>query len=338
MAQRAEEGTGSRTAQANQVSEDIRRQYVNWTFTFNYGGSGQTSCEEVELWTEALRNRCWFGVYGRETADTGQRHLQGYVQLNDRARLTELKKIGGGIIGRRVHWEPAKASAEENWAYCTKEGDFETINPENPPRNARTGLTLANDKWADALQCCKDGNLENCDPMMLIRYVKNLEHLQNKFQLEPVEIHHTTRMQWMWGPTGSGKSRGARDAIKEMGLSLYVKMQNKWWDGYEGQDCVLIDDMGKERGKDLTTHCKHWFDIYPFQAEIKGTVRYIRPRLFVITSNLHPWDIWGHDPIESYDPIMRRLQVEYWGFGEDPPLKGPDHVEASVWSFNDPFK
>jgi len=329
-----QEGIGGGTAEASAISENLRRQYVNWCFTFNYGGSGQATTQEVELWIEALTNRCWFGVYGREQATTGQLHLQGYIQLYTRARITELKKIGGGSIGRRVHWEPAKATAEENWAYCTKEGDFETINPHNPPRDSRAGLTVANDKWADTLQCCKENRMEDCDPMMLIRYVKNLEHLQSLFQSQPQEISYLTKMQWVWGPTGTGKSKGVRDNIREWGKPFYCKMQNKWWDNYKNEPVVLIDDLGIEMGKALTTHIKQWFDIYPFQAEIKGRAVLLRPELFIVTANCHPYDIWGSDLTNSYDPIMRRIEVHYWGNGEPAPERGP---QASVWSFNDPF-
>jgi len=44
-----------------------------------------------------------------------------------------------------------------------------------------------------------------------------------------------------WGPPGCGKTRLAVSKLPE---DYYLKLPtNKWWDGYQGEKYVLIDDF-----------------------------------------------------------------------------------------------
>lgn len=94
--------------------------------------------------------------------------------------------------------------------------------------------------------------------------------------------------EWIYGPTGTGKTRGVRDKWKD---SLFTKNPNKWWDGYQNQETVLIDDFQREHEK-LGYHLKIWADHYPFTGEVKGSSMSIRPKRVIVTSNYHPQDIW----------------------------------------------
>jgi len=115
---------------------------------------------------------------------------------------------------------------------------------------------------------------------------------------------------WITGAPGIGKSRYVRDNFD----NVFLKSQNKWWDGYKQETIILLDDF------DLGGHClghylKIWGDCYPFNAEIKGgTCRPVYDKFF-ITSNYLPSDIFcqgndvsRHDPL-IVDAISRRFKV-----------------------------
>lgn len=109
--------------------------------------------------------------------------------------------------------------------------------------------------------------------------------------------------EWLWGPSGTGKSKYVRDTY---GDSLFDKPCNKWWDGYQGEETVLLDDFGNEHHV-LGHYLKRWADHYPFKAEAKGTVHEIRPVRICVTSNYHPSEIW-EDP-KMLEPILRRFKI-----------------------------
>lgn len=80
------------------------------------------------------------------------------------------------------------------------------------------------------------------DGTISIREYPKLKHAIQLYELHTnvPESNGILSNQWIYGPTGTGKSSWARDHYKD---SLYVKLPNKWWDGYSGERTVLIDDF-----------------------------------------------------------------------------------------------
>ena len=86
---------------------------------------------------------------------------------------------------------------------------------------------------------------------------------------------------WIKGAAGVGKSFGVRKVFKG---KLYLKDHNKWWDGYDGEETVLIDDVHMD-SRFLVHFLKIWADAYPYNAETKGGMMRIRPKWIIVTSN-----------------------------------------------------
>lgn len=108
---------------------------------------------------------------------------------------------------------------------------------------------------------------------------------------------------WLWGPAGCGKTTSANRAYP----GAFLKPLNRWWDGYQGEETVIVDDFGIYH-RELTTSLKHWSDFLPFIAETKGSSRYVRPSRLIVTSQYSIEKIWEGDE-EALAALRRRFTV-----------------------------
>lgn len=70
---------------------------------------------------------------------------------------------------------------------------------------------------------------------------------------------------WIYGESGTGKTRYAVGNYPK----AYRKDHTKWWDGYNGESEVILDDLGKDHGY-IGHYLKLWADRYAINGETKG--------------------------------------------------------------------
>jgi hypothetical protein len=274
-----------------------------------------------------------YAVVGQEVApNTGTRHLQFQVVFKDPKNLVGAKIALGNA---RMHLEITK-DLPASIAYCMKDGVWTAYGrPPVPPKEAgKTGGKMEQDRWAVALAACKTGNMDGVDAQIQVTQCKNLEWIRIK-ALRSVKLPTNdpgTKNMWLFGSTGTGKSRYARETYPE----AHVKMLNKWWDGYEAQDVVILEDVDPDVCFRMAHNFKVWADLYPFPVEIKGAAMTIRPKLIVVTSN-YTIDQCFPDP-RSHEPLYRRFtqfEVKHGGRmieNSDPkPLFNPPKPAASAF-------
>lgn len=242
--------------------------------------------------------RVRYFVYGREVGAAGVPHYQGYIYFHSRIAFNSVKKLLP-----RAHIESQRATIEQAIDYCKKDGDFTEFG-DKPFTQAEKGKR-GREYWEEQLDLCKRGRIEECDPKLQITHHTALYAIKARNCPMPPD-NADLNNHWYYGETGTGKSRKARTENP----GAYLKMCNKWWDGYNDQEVVVIEDFDKVH-KVLGHHMKIWSDRYAFPAEIKGSKVNLRPRVIIVTSNYSPSDIWGDDP-STLGPILRRFAITHF--------------------------
>jgi len=239
--------------------------------------------------------------------DTGREHTQGYVEFKAPIRLAALKKVCP-----QTHWELAKGTREHNITYCTKE---ESRLPGTDP-TIDVGLQSGGQgRRNDLLEIASNivngtyGRDEILDqhPDILLKYSRGVNELLRAAQQRSSKGARTNlQVEIIWGPAGTGKTRhcwGDGVFILERSNSDTI-----WWDGYDGEETLLIDDF--------YGWCKHSLllrilDIYPCRLDIKGGTTYAKWTKVYITSNVHPAH-WYKNFVWEDDDALRRRVHKIW--------------------------
>lgn len=224
-------------------------------------------------------------------------HFQFFVQLASPARLSFFKNWD-----KNIHAESAKRP-EKAIDYCQK-----AESRVDGPWSFGTYLDSGRKCLSNTVQLLANKSIQELaselDPIRYNAAVKATAHFKiyQKVRTAP-RNSQTTKGVWLCGKPGVGKSWAARKKWPD----LYLKAQNKWWDGYTGQDIALIEDFDKQ-GTCLSHYIKIWADCYDFVGEVKGNTIPIVLKYFVITSNYLPGEIWDTDSI-LLEAIERRFTI-----------------------------
>lgn len=264
----------------------------------------------VNNWTEdELRSLIsydfQFLVIGEEVGESGTPHLQGYAELKSQLRLSTIKKIPGL---ERAHIEKRMGSQEQAIAYC-KKPDTVNIHEVGTPKadGVRHDLMEARDRIMKGENTVDEITVET--PIMYHQYGRTLNRLEDIALRKKFRTWMTEGI-WLWGKTGVGKSH---EVFKDFDPSTHYSYNvndNGWWDGYTGQEVVIINEFrGQIAYSELLDLCDKWPKTV--KRRNREPVPFLAKKIY-ITSCGPPEKIYNSvfDDQERVDQLYRRFQVK----------------------------
>lgn len=245
---------------------------------------------------------CRYIVAGEEVAPgTGTPHIQGYVVWWNAKSVSSVRTILRGC-----HITVARGNHRQNDKYCRKTRDGDTPN-ENVysrgelPADAADRGAVEKLRWEHAWDAAKRGAVEEIPADIRIRQYSAIRRIERDYMPVVDRLPGPCGL-WIYGESGTGKTQSAKDAYPD----AYPKPCNIWWDGYQREETIILDDLDKYHVK-LGGVLKHWLERYPFISENKGGSIKIRPKRFIVTSQYKIQHIWQDR--ETCEAIMRRCVI-----------------------------
>ena len=225
-----------------------------------------------------LQEQATYAVFYKEICPkTGKEHHHSLVLFN--------KTMSAHAVFRmdpNAHWEVVRGRLDTIYKYISKDGEkvFEYGNPpiliQQVINNPVTQKITQQQRFQQLVVRAQQGDVTIMQDMLYARFRAFFDQLLAQAHHDVIydgEMH--TKNLWIHGPAGTGKSKMVWQYGLQFNKAIYVKILNKWWDGYNNEPIVLMDDVTPDSMKFLAQHMKNWADRYPITVEVKGGSRRI---------------------------------------------------------------
>tara|TARA_B100000683_G_scaffold126005_1_gene123626 strand:+ start:187 stop:1458 length:1272 start_codon:yes stop_codon:yes gene_type:complete len=226
-----------------------------------------------------------------EEGEGGTQHLQAFLQTIKKRRIAWLSKRIREHTPFTFSIQESMGNAQQNVAYATKPtGPWEyadgrtkmnkTLSPK-PIWINKSALVKKGERSdiKEAIRAAENGStlreLDQRFPTVMARSGRGIKDIIFRKKMAESKQNRLGRVFIFTGGTGCGKSWEARNLFsKQIGLgpddvfSLDFENRNLWFDGYNGEKILLLDDYVPNsitRSKFLRL-----LDIYQFPCQVKG--------------------------------------------------------------------
>lgn len=276
--------------------------HANWMFTIN-----NPTNSDIPVPHELVKACVW----QKERGADGTEHFQGYIELEQRLRMANVKSKISYLL--RSHLELRRGSRQQARDYCVKEdtriegpwafGDICLTGELHTNQGHRSDL----DEMASLIRLgTKVEDMPEEFDRQLIRYSKGLKYLETIVSKKSVPTWRQVTVIALWGPTGTGKTRKAIELAGDDYFML-CKSNNKqlWFDGYVGQKTLVMDEF-------RASWCPfevllRILDGHPYFPEQKGGHVCAAWTKVIMTSNINPECWYNEIKITDQSPLFRRI-------------------------------
>lgn len=303
------------------MSKKIQKQARAWVFTWNNYPDG--TCEKLKKL--CLESGVFsYLIFGREIGELkGTPHLQAYFELPRKRGPKALAKT----LGIKGAWlEPAYAGSATCILYCKKgaqsHAEWVKLKTHGPSYGVKAdweeyGTLMHAGKRTDIDAVKRDIEAGMSELELYKKHMSQMLRFGNGYMnykrlcAPPRDTY--TSIILILGDSRVGKTRMARILYNSgmFGDGLYVVPEAKsilYFDGYDGQEVVLLDEMDGSRMK--PTMLNNLTDRYEYSIPVHGkaNVQFVAKTIIIISN--YSYEHWWADS-KAYLPFEERLRE--WG-------------------------
>ena len=121
-----------------------------------------------------------------------------------------------------------------------------------------------------------------------------------------------------YGETGTGKSRAVFNNWDENDIYMKTILQGKWWNGYQQEKVMFLDDFttGEEKGEPTAPEMLQLLDERRLFVQTKGGMTYSNWDTVIISSNYHPDEWYPTVKETTRKAVLNRIRVVVTFTGE----------------------
>lgn len=283
----------------------MREQLRNFVFTLNQV-TQETTIQEMEIILKTLNPNYY--IIGNETGQSGNKHYQGYVELN---KLLDFNTIHKTL--KNAHIEPRKGTQVQAIEYCKKENNY-----------IEWGTPKAQGKRNDleeivelVKQGATDLEILNEYPTQFLMYNQHIQKIREVATKEKYkEIWRDLTVIYIWGETGTGKSKYVRDKYGNKNIYAVNSYGSGAFDSYTNEDVLVLEEF---RNDFTIKFMLQLLDGYPLRLPARYYDKIACYTKVFILSNIPFEDQYKQAQIwepASYQALERRITCQI-GFSSD---------------------
>lgn len=182
-----------------------------------------------------------YAVFGHELTEDGREHLQGFVYWENAVTGKGAQRRLGLSHGefRAAAQRGTHAQASD---YCKKDGNLAIVHgeipdPEDRPESAWDYILIMIENGAT------DSEIMRAYPAHFGRCRAGIAAMRMELLSEKLNTWREVRVEYVWGPTGSGKTRGVLESVDSPQDVFRVTDYKHPFDAYRGQSVLMLEEF-----------------------------------------------------------------------------------------------
>lgn len=279
----------------NVDDDTLKKTHRHWAATF-------FTKPKMEHLTDSSPVR--YMIFGEEICpSTGKTHWQAYIEFYKPIRMSGVKNV---FCDKTIHLGMRFKSRENARNYCKKDGKFVEYGYWISGQGFRSDIFDVAEKLKNG---AKLGEIIEENPQMYCQYRNGIKDIAAHYAKKRIPKFRDLKVTLLTGPTRCGKTSSVINEHEDIFCIDGNKL--KWFDGYDGEDVLLIDEYNNDIA---ITELLNLLDWKPLRLETKGSHTYANWTKVYITTNLKPDEIHSRAGNAHREALFKGRKIEIKSF------------------------